>query len=120
MNPINLNTLCSEAKIPRDKVIVEKLPTLVFIPIGSNVPIEDLLKDPAEQAKVVKISPRLYDEDTGKTQFLLSDRSSILYSLANLQLHMALLHKSSEGYNIPVFLIRIIRLRYNNITIRHP
>jgi HD superfamily phosphohydrolase len=109
-NPSNLDSLCTQANISPDIVIPEEL-TVDFTPVGSDVPIEELIKNSEEQLRVIRVSPRLWNEDTGETEFLLAHKPSIANRLSGLKLKILRIYLFSDNSQERDQFMRILEAR---------
>ena len=94
-NERNLISICDEAQVERGKIVVEEIP-VQFVPIGPLLSLKQIL---AGQGSVEEIgsSLQLYNEERDDTEFLLADRSSILYELSKVELKIVRLYFSGEN-----------------------
>jgi hypothetical protein len=83
----SLQSLCNAAGVQRSLVVVEEVP-VAFVPISSSFSAKEIFSDPENIRYAISISPRLYDEENQATEFMLDDRSSIMYELSKLELRI--------------------------------
>jgi HD superfamily phosphohydrolase len=92
---VNLKHLAEDSCIPVDRIVAEEL-VLDLVPIGSDVRIKDILRDPEATTKAVMNSPWLYDGDRNDIAPLLSEKSSLLYPLSSNRLFVLRLYLDGD------------------------
>lgn len=90
LHPNNLETVCADAGLDPQLVATQEL-GIEFVPIGSDVSVEDLLARPDETRTAVLNSPYLVDDD-GRLEIMIKDESTILRALSTQKLRILRLY----------------------------
>ena len=92
---MTLKEICSNAYISRNQVVIDKPKPLKFVPIGQLTPTTQLNIEETE--KNILNTPRLFNEDTGETELIIEDKSSIINKLSGFELHIMRIYLDTEN-----------------------
>ena len=90
-HPNLLAGACERSSIDSRNVVTQTLGPLEFLPVGSVIPLGELMKsspDNDDWKSVVQTLPCLYDAVSECTEYLATDRASILAVLSNYHLYL--------------------------------
>ena len=88
-HPALLAGACKRADIDPQHVVTQPLGPLEFLPVGSVIPLGELMKrSPEGWNEAVHTLPCLYDAVSECTEYLATDRASILAVLSNYHLYL--------------------------------
>ena len=88
-HPALLAGACERAGIDPRHVVTQPLGPLEFLPVGSVIPLGELMKrSPEAWTEAVHTLPCLYDAVSECTEYLATDRASILAVLSNYHLYL--------------------------------
>lgn len=88
-HPALLAGACERASIDPQHVVAQPLGPLEFLPVRSVIPLGELMKrSPEDWTEAVHTLPCLYDAVSERTEYLTTDRASILAVLSNYHLYL--------------------------------